>query len=49
MAETVRKAGGKIFAQPADSQGWMYVFGFEDLDGHRWSMLYIDPEKMPKN
>jgi uncharacterized protein YndB with AHSA1/START domain len=43
----VRKAGGKIYAEPGESQGWMYAFGFEDLDGHRWSMLYMDISKMP--
>lgn len=48
MSETVRKAGGKIFAEPGESQGWMYAFGFEDLDGHRWSMLYMDLDKMPR-
>jgi len=48
MAERVREAGGKIYAEPGESQGWMYAFGFEDLDGHRWSMLYMDMEKMPK-
>ena len=48
MAEKVRKAGGKIYAEPGESQGWMYAFGFEDLDGHRWSMLYMDLAKMPK-
>ncbi|WP_373517375.1 VOC family protein [Pricia sp.] len=48
MAETVRKAGGEIYAEPSESQGWMYAFGFEDLDGHRWSMLYMDMDKMPK-
>ena len=48
MAEKVRKAGGKIYAEPGESQGWMYAFGFEDLDGHRWSMLYMDMVKMPK-
>ncbi len=48
MAETVRKAGGKIYAEPGESEGWMYAFGFEDLDGHRWSMLYMDMDKMPK-
>jgi len=48
MAKTVSKVGGKIFAEPEESQGWMYVLGFEDLDGHRWSMLYMDPEKMSK-
>ena len=48
MAKTVKKAGGKIFAKPELSEGWMYVFGFEDLDGHRWSMLYMDFEKMKR-
>lgn len=48
MAETVRKAGGEIYAEPGESQGWMYAFGFVDLDGHRWSMLHMDMEKMPK-
>ena len=47
MAKTVREAGGKIFAEPAEAQGWMYVFGFEDPDGHRWSMLHMDMTKMP--
>ncbi len=48
MAVTVRKAGGRIFAGPGESQGWMYAFGFEDPDGHRWSMLYMDMTKMPE-
>ncbi|WP_200810813.1 VOC family protein [Cellulophaga tyrosinoxydans] len=48
MAEKVRKAGGKIYAEPGESQGWMYAFGFEDWDGHRWSMLYMDLAKMPE-
>ena len=48
MADTVRKAVCKIYAEPGESQGWMYAFGFEDLDGHRWSMLYMDMDKMPK-
>ena len=48
MAKTVKQAGGKVFAEPGESEGWMYAFGFEDLDGHRWSMLYMDMEKMPK-
>jgi predicted lactoylglutathione lyase len=47
MAAVVRQAGGKIFAEPRESQGWMYAFGFEDLDGHRWSMLYMDMSKYP--
>ena len=46
MAEKVRVAGGRIFAEPGESQGWMYAFGFEDLDWHRWVMLYMDMSKM---
>ncbi|KAB7530277.1 extradiol dioxygenase [Flagellimonas olearia] len=48
MAKTVKSAGGKIFSDPGESDGWMYAFGFEDLDGHRWSMLYMDQGKMPR-
>ena len=48
MAVTVRKAGGEIFSEPRESQGWMYGLGFEDLDGHRWSMLYMNMGKIPQ-
>lgn len=48
MAQKVRDAGGEIYAEPSESQGWMYAFGFKDLDGHRWSMLYMDMSKMPQ-
>ena len=35
-------AGGKI---PMDSKdyGFMYQHGFEDLDGHLWELVYMDP------
>jgi predicted lactoylglutathione lyase len=49
--ETARKvfeAGGMIFGAPAEIQGWMYGFGFADLDGHRWSMVYMDSAQMPQ-
>lgn len=46
LAQKVAAAGGKIFAQPSDVQGWMYGFGFADLDGHRWNALYMDMSKM---
>jgi uncharacterized protein len=49
MAESVRRAGGEIFAAPGESQGWMYAFGFKDPDGHRWNMLYMDISKSPVN
>ncbi len=47
MANLVKKAGGKIYAEPAENQGWMYICGFQDLDGHRWCILYMDKNKMP--
>ncbi len=48
MAQKVRDAGGEIFAEPKENQGWMYGFGFKDPDGHRWNMLYMDMSKLPK-
>ena len=49
MAETVKNAGGKIISNPGEAEGWMYAFGFEDPDGHRWCMLHMDMAKMPTN
>lgn len=49
--ETARKvfeAGGTIFSEPAEIQGWMYGFAFCDLDGHRWNQVFMDFSKMPR-
>jgi len=48
MAKKVKNAGGNVFSEPQEIQGWMYGFAFSDLDGHRWNMLYMNMEKMPK-
>lgn len=48
MARRVNEAGGNVYAQPNETDGWMYGCAFADLDGHRWNMLYMDMEKMPK-
>lgn len=48
MARKVFEAGGRIFAEPAEIQGWMYGFAFADLDGHRWNQIFMDFSKMPK-
>ncbi|MDN3724237.1 VOC family protein [Aequorivita sp. SDUM287046] len=48
MAKKVKKAGGDVFTEPSDIQGWMYNVSFKDPDGHRWNMLYMDREKMPR-
>ena len=45
MTIKVKSAGGLIFCEPVEMQGWMYGFGFADLDGHRWNMLYMDYQK----
>ena len=46
LAQKVQDAGGTIFAPPAESQGWMYSFGFADTDGHRWNVLFMDFAKL---
>ncbi|MBD0850339.1 VOC family protein [Maribacter arenosus] len=48
FANKVTKAGGNVYFKPTEVDGWMYILSFADLDGHRWSMLYMEPEKMPK-
>lgn len=43
--ETVQKAlslGGKTYSEPQD-HGFMYIWGFQDLDGHLWEISYMDP------
>ncbi|MDQ3276963.1 MAG: VOC family protein [Bacteroidota bacterium] len=35
-------AGGKQFREPED-HGFMYSRSFEDLDGHVWEVVWMDP------
>lgn len=42
--EIVNKAlssGGTYFSEPLD-HGFMYIWGFQDLDGHLWEVAYMD-------
>lgn len=42
--EFVNKAiasGGKVLNEPQD-HGFMYGWGFQDLDGHIWEIVYMD-------
>ena len=48
LAEKVTDAGGTIFGGPETWQGWMYGMGFQDLDGHRWNIAFMDWDNMPK-
>jgi predicted lactoylglutathione lyase len=47
--ELVRKAvaaGGKT-PIPQQDHGFMYSHGFEDLDGHQWELMHMDPDAVP--
>jgi len=47
--ELVRKAvaaGGRTPVPPQD-HGFMYGHGFEDLDGHQWELMHMDPNAAP--
>ena len=46
LARKVTAAGGIVFAEPGESQGWMYGCGFADPDGHRWNALFMDMNKL---
>ena len=48
LAKSAVEGGGILFAPPGENQGWMYGCGFMDPDGHRWNVLYMDKDKMPR-
>jgi predicted lactoylglutathione lyase len=48
IAKRASAAGGKVFREPSESNGFMYGCGLLDPDGHRWNALYMDSSKMPK-
>lgn len=48
LARKAKEAGGIVYGEPGENQGWMYGCGFCDLDGHRWNVLYMDFSKMPQ-
>ena len=39
-------AGGKE-SQPAQDYGFMYSHSFQDLDGHLWEVMWMDPAGPP--
>ena len=49
--ELVRKAvaaGGKTHQEPQD-HGFMYGHGFQDLDGHIWELVYMEPSAIKQS
>lgn len=46
--EMVRKAvaaGGATYSDPQD-HGFMYAHGYQDLDGHIWELMYMEPSAL---
>ena len=41
-------AAGAESLGDADDQGFMYMRGFRDLDGHQWSFIYMDMSAVPE-
>ncbi len=42
LADKALAAGGKVSLDPQD-HGFMYQRSFQDLDGHQWEVLWMDP------
>ena len=41
-------AGGSTYAEPKD-YGFMFQHGFQDLDGHIWELIWMDPGAIKKD
>ena len=37
-------AGGATLPNPAKGHGFMYQHGYQDLDGHLWEVMWMDPK-----
>jgi predicted lactoylglutathione lyase len=47
LAGRALDAGAQALGEP-DDQGFMYMRGFRDLDGHQWSFIYMDMSAIPQ-
>jgi uncharacterized protein len=47
LAEKALAAGAQGLGDPQDD-GFMYMRGFRDLDGHQWSFIYMDMSAIPQ-
>ncbi|MGQ5524111.1 VOC family protein [Chitinimonas sp. PSY-7] len=43
LVTKVLEAGGSTPMPPKD-YGFMYQHGFQDIDGHLWELIYMDPD-----
>jgi predicted lactoylglutathione lyase len=46
LVNTAVANGGRTVDDPQD-HGFMYDWGFEDLDGHNWGVMWMDVSQMP--
>jgi predicted lactoylglutathione lyase len=47
LTEKALAGGADELGEPED-QGFMYMRGFSDLDGHQWSFIYMDLSAVPQ-
>ena len=47
LTDKALAAGAQALGEP-DDQGYMYMRGFLDLDGHQWSFIHIDMSAIPE-
>lgn len=45
LVEKALAAGGRRYAEPKDL-GFMFQWGYEDLDGHIWELAWMNPEAL---
>ncbi|NTU46499.1 VOC family protein [Candidatus Roizmanbacteria bacterium] len=48
MVQKALEAGGVNYKEP-DDQDVMYGWGFQDLDGHLWEVIYMEPSAMDQS
>jgi uncharacterized protein len=47
MVKKALSAGGSTYSEPQD-HGFMYHHGFQDVDGHIWEVMWMDPAAVQK-
>ncbi len=48
MVHQAVAAGGTTYNEPQD-HGFMYAHGFQDLDGHIWELIYMEPSALDQD
>jgi uncharacterized protein len=47
MVRTAVASGGSTYNNAQD-HGFMYAHGFQDLDGHIWEVIFMEPSAIPQ-